>query len=80
MIVQKRWIVLQPCATDIFIQIIPENDEKEHSDKGDVCWCKPRVEVNFKDGVATESPIVLHNSADMRELIERAEEIKDQTL
>ncbi len=75
---QKKWIVLEPCRADKYVQIIPQNDEKEHVGIGGTCWCKPSVEVNFKNGVEVSPPIVKHNSADMRELIEQAEEIKDE--
>ena len=52
------------------IHVYPLNDEREH-DTGDTttCWCDPQL--------ITDEPemIVVHASADGRELIEQAEEI-----
>lgn len=53
------------------INILPINDEREH-EEGTMCWCDPKL-------ITDESElIVVHNSADGRELIEQAEEIKDR--
>jgi hypothetical protein len=55
------------------IHVYPINDEKEHELEGTQCWCEPVLDVsNFGE------LIVIHNSADGRELIEQAEEIKDE--
>ncbi len=52
------------------IHVLPINDEREH-EESTTCWCNPRIE--------TEGELlVIHNSADCRELIEQAEEIKNQ--
>jgi hypothetical protein len=53
------------------IHVYPVNDEQEH-ETGDTttCWCDPTLEIDRPE------MIVIHNSADGRELIEQAEEIK----
>ncbi len=53
--------------------VYPLNDEREHVTEGTMCWCDPRL--------ITDEPelIVVHNSADGRELIEQAEEIKNES-
>ncbi len=57
------------------IHIYPINDEREH-EIGDTttCWCDPKLDL--------EQPemLVIHNSADGRELIEQAEAIKQAAL
>ena len=47
------------------IHILPINDEKEHVEET-TCWCSPHL--------ITDEPelIVVHHSADCRELIEEA--------
>lgn len=45
--------------------VLPINDIREHETTGD-CWCDPAIEVNSK------LPLVVHNSADQRELKENA--------
>lgn len=54
------------------IHVYPLNDEREHVTEGTTCWCDPQLDL--------EQPeiIVIHNSLDGRELIEQAEEIKDE--
>jgi hypothetical protein len=54
------------------IHVYPLNDEREH-ETGDTttCWCDPKLDIDNPE------MIVIHNSADGRELIEQAEEIKN---
>lgn len=60
------------------IHVYPMNDEKEHDTESTMCWCQPRVEwVDQDSGEAYSGAMVIHNSADGRELIEQAEEIKN---
>lgn len=60
--------------------VYPLRDERPHDTSGTVCWCNPRVEFNDPEtGEAYFEPLVIHNAADCRELIEQAEEIKTQT-
>lgn len=47
------------------IHVIPQNDLREHGESRH-CWCQPRVEQQPK-----QSAIIVHNSADGRELVER---------
>ena len=47
------------------VHVIPLNDLREHDDS-QWCWCMPKVEIQ-DDGRA----VVIHNSADGRELVER---------
>lgn len=59
------------------IHVYPLNDLREH-DTGEttMCWCQPRVE--FKDpetGEPYAEALVIHSSADGRELVEQAEGI-----
>lgn len=51
---------------DYFVHVLPINDLRDHDENGAGCWCRPRVE----DGV------IIHNSMDGRELIERGERMK----
>lgn len=54
------------------IHILPINDEMEHEEEGTACRCDPKL-------ITDEAElIVVHNSADGRELIEQAEEIKNR--
>lgn len=53
------------------IHVYPLNDEREHDTTGTICWCDPTLDT------ASGGMIIIHNSADMRELIEQAEEIKN---
>lgn len=48
------------------IHVVPINDLKPHSTEDNECWCMPRVEAQA-DGC-----LVVHNSADGREILERA--------
>lgn len=47
------------------IHVIPINDMKEHIHSRK-CWCNPRLEQKN-----TKETLVIHNSMDGRELIER---------
>lgn len=51
--------------------ITPINDLREHTDARD-CWCQPRIEIveDFLDA-SPARVIVVHTSADGRELVER---------
>jgi hypothetical protein len=53
------------------INVIPENDEREHIHSTD-CWCCPRIEWQHPTTgeIYANGPIILHNSADCRELVE----------
>ena len=53
------------------INIIPNNDEREHIHSAD-CWCAPDVEwANPETGeIHANGPIITHNSADCRESVE----------
>jgi hypothetical protein len=46
------------------VHVIPVNDMREH-DEQPGCWCEPRVEAEG------EGVVIIHNSMDGRELIER---------
>ena len=52
---------------DTFNEVIPQNDLMEHY-VGDECWCKPRKEIVHG---GEPNLIIVHNSADGREIIER---------
>lgn len=61
-------------------QIYPVGDEREHVTGGLECWCEPTVlYIDEKTGIPFAYPIVVHNAADFRELIEQAEEINHKT-
>ena len=47
------------------IHVSPINDLVDHVDDED-CWCEPKIET-FTDG----RRVIVHNSADSRELIEQ---------
>ncbi len=65
--VPKGWITQPASEHNGRVHIYPQNDEREHDDLfGLECWCNPSYDY----------PVVTHNSADMRELIEQAEVIK----
>lgn len=51
--------------------VYPLNDEREHVTEGTTCWCDPKLDISGPE------LIVIHNSADCRELIEQAEVIKN---
>jgi len=51
------------------IHVLPINDLKEHDEESDQCWCNPRVEIGDSEGLY-EMPIIIHNSADGREITE----------
>ncbi len=48
------------------IHVIPLNDMREH-EKSDMCWCEPTTKVVGDSG----GRVIVHNSMDGRELIER---------
>lgn len=63
------------------IHVYPRNDEREHYTDLEECWCDPDVQYIDPDtGLpwSNGAVIVVHNSADQRELIEQAEAIKAQ--
>ena len=55
--------------------VYPLNDEREHITTGTSCWCNPTLKP-AKNGA--EEDILVHNAADCREVIEKAEEINDK--
>lgn len=58
------------------IHVLPINDEREHEETT-MCWCGPHVEwSDHETDEAYSEGLVIHNSADGRELVEQAEEIK----
>jgi hypothetical protein len=53
------------------VNTIPINDERPHRRAPD-CWCDPRVEWADEQGqIYPNGPMVIHNSADCREEVER---------
>ena len=57
------------------MHVLPINDEREH-ETTTTCWCEPRIEWNDPEtGEVYSEALVIHNSADGRELIEQADEI-----
>ena len=46
--------------------VVPVDDLREHVETGDGCWCQPRIQPQG-DG----RYLVVHNSEDGRELVER---------
>ena len=48
------------------VHVVPINDLREHDESGLTCWCDPTVETFPTGGV-----LVVHNSADGRELVEK---------
>ena len=77
----KKWLVV---ITGI--DVIPENDIKGHS-LGMYCHCKPKIEImegilsNVSSSIASSyhmsanTPLIIHNSFDGREVVEQAEQI-----
>lgn len=60
--------------------VYPTNDEREHVTDGSECWCQPLVEyidpethMPYPDG-----SLVIHNSADCREIVEEAERLSHE--
>ena len=49
------------------IHVLPVDDLKEHEESAS-CWCNPRV-INA-DGLDFEQNVIVHHSADGRELVE----------
>lgn len=61
------------------MHVSPIRDEREHVLEGTQCWCHPEVLWNDPEtGEPFTEALVVHNSADGRELIEQAEEIKNR--
>lgn len=54
------------------LHVMPLNDERRHACSGK-CWCLPRVEyLDPENGLPyPRGPMVVHNSADCREVSER---------
>ncbi len=53
------------------IHVYPVNDDLCHRLAPDMdCWCNPRIDWFDDDGQAMESPLVVHHSADKREILE----------
>jgi hypothetical protein len=50
------------------VHVYPVNDTREHELEGTCCWCEPHVDWDQPEAV------VVHNSADGRELREKREE------
>jgi hypothetical protein len=49
-----------------FAHVVPNDDLRDHDIDGDGCWCRPKP--------SPEAPhILIHNSLDGREAIERGE-------
>lgn len=48
------------------VHVVPVNDLREHLTGATMCWCKPKIQQH--EGY---DPVVVHNSEDGRELIER---------
>ena len=54
------------------LHIYPVGDEKEHDIESTTCWCEPKIEWDHPE------PLVIHNAADCREIVEEAERIKEK--
>ena len=54
----------------VFVEVVPISDSEEHA-HGDECWCTPKVDYS------ESRPLVIHNSKDGREIIERIFEAGD---
>lgn len=48
-----------------FVEVVPLDDTRKHY-LGDECWCNPKID---KDDLPR--PLVMHNSNDKREVLER---------
>ena len=60
------------------LHIYPVNDEQEHDTESDQCHCHPVVQwVDDKTGLPLPEGLVIHNAFDCREVVEQAEEIKN---
>lgn len=56
------------------LHVVPLYDLKEHDLDSTACWCKPRVEWEDPDtGTVYAEALIIHNSADHREVVEEAE-------
>jgi len=54
------------------IHIVPIDDLRPHDDSGCACWCQPRIQVvDSETGDRLQFPIVIHQAADGRELVEQ---------
>lgn len=57
--------------------VYPVNDEREHEMESSVCWCNPEIKWKDENGdIFSDGPLIVHNSADCREVVEEAERIK----
>ncbi len=54
--------------SDPDVHVIPIGDIYEHQESRE-CWCQPKVTANKQD--VLQQPIIVHNSADGRELVEQ---------
>ena len=53
------------------VHVYPVNDLWEHETDGEECWCDPEIRwVDPETGETYSEPLVIHNSADGRELTE----------
>lgn len=53
------------------IHVLPINDLFEHVEEGTGCWCEPEVRwTDEETGESYPEALVIHNSADGRELTE----------
>jgi hypothetical protein len=55
------------------VHIVPVADSAPHRDDGTPCWCRPRLERVGDDGL-----VVIHHSADGRELVEE-EDLEEES-
>ena len=59
---------------DYDIHVVPVGDLREHDESGRACWCKPRIETcdpRTGDRYPLGKAVIVHNSEDGRELVER---------
>lgn len=54
------------------LHVTPTNDLREHIEKGMECWCEPKMIWGDRE------QIVVHNSADRREVQEQFEELTNE--
>jgi len=57
-------------ASPVDTHVLPINDLRAHTETRD-CWCGPRVEFIEDFLTAATSVLVVHHSADGRELVEQ---------
>lgn len=58
------------------VQVYPVNDSRPHNVDTRDCWCLPEIEIAKNE--YAECAMVTHNSADGREIRERAEKAAEQ--